>query len=332
MFPACALFTAVRKKGHGVTMVTDGRGEVFCADISPKIVLNTVRFSYRKILAIMLDFAHTFLKFFRLWRKESPDVIVGFGGILTVIPPLVGKILGSRVIIYEQNAIIGRANKFLEKFADLKLSTFELGGEWIEIAAPVREEFSRCGRPYECEGNINILVLGGSQGAASFTKIIPEALSLIDERERKSIEITQQTGKGNIEELRNLYENIGIKSTLKEFIQNVAEVMATAQLVICRSGASTLSELATTGRPAILIPYPNSSKDHQLHNAVYYQGKKAAWVLEEKEGIASELAEIIMEVLQNRELLKSAAYNMMRSSAGRAVDDFVKLIEKTYSG
>jgi UDP-N-acetylglucosamine--N-acetylmuramyl-(pentapeptide) pyrophosphoryl-undecaprenol N-acetylglucosamine transferase len=330
MFPACALFAAARKEGHGVSMVTDSRGEIFCADISPKIVLNTVRFSHKKIFSIMLDFASTFLKFFRLWRRGSPDVIVGFGGILTVIPPLVGKIFGSKVVIYEQNSVVGKANKFLEKFADLKLSTFELGNEWMKIAAPVRTEFCKWVLPYRCDGKINILVLGGSQGAVSFAKIIPEALSLVDVRKRKSIEITQQVGKNDLEKLRNFYGNIGIKSTLEEFIRNVAEVMAKAQLVICRSGASTLSELAMLGRPAILIPYPNSSRDHQLHNAIYYKNKKAAWVLEEKDGIALELAEIIQKVLQNRELLKSAAYNMMKSSTDRAANDFVKLIEKVH--
>jgi UDP-N-acetylglucosamine--N-acetylmuramyl-(pentapeptide) pyrophosphoryl-undecaprenol N-acetylglucosamine transferase len=330
MFPACALFMSAQKRGHSVGMVTDGRGEIFCADISPKIVLNTVRFSYKKIFGIIIGFASTFLKFFRLWRQETPDVIVGFGGILTIIPPLVGKILGSKVIIYEQNAIVGRANKFLEKFANLKLSTFELGNDWIKISAPVREEFSKCARPYKCDGKINILILGGSQGAASFAKIIPQALSLIDPRERKNIEIIQQVGSSSVEKLRVSYENIGVKSTLEKFIKNVAEAMANAQLVICRSGASTLSELAATGRPAILIPYCNSSKDHQLHNANYYKSKKAVWILEEKIGIDQELAKIIQQILRDRELLKSAAYNMMKSFAGRAVEDFVELIERAH--
>jgi UDP-N-acetylglucosamine--N-acetylmuramyl-(pentapeptide) pyrophosphoryl-undecaprenol N-acetylglucosamine transferase len=325
MFPACALFKSMRRKGFDVSMITDGRGNAFCGDISEKTVLNTVRFSYKKLFSVVFHFISIFLKFFGMWVANCPDVIIGFGGILTFVPIIVAKLFGAKVVIYEQNAIIGKANKLLQKVADLKLSTFKLNENWLEIAAPVREEFLKS-HPYKCDKNIKILVMGGSQGALSFAKIIPEAMALMSPKERNKIEIIQQVDRKNIQKLSEYYRSLEIKAILKIFIDNMAEIMNEAQLVICRSGASTLSELAAIGRPAVLIPYPESSGNHQLYNAMYYQNKKAAWVLEEKQNIADELTCLIRQILQNRELLKVAASNMINDSVKGATDNFIKLI------
>jgi UDP-N-acetylglucosamine--N-acetylmuramyl-(pentapeptide) pyrophosphoryl-undecaprenol N-acetylglucosamine transferase len=196
----------------------------------------------------------------------------------------------------------------------------------MEVSAPVRGEFIK-NIPYKCEKIVKILIIGGSQGAASFSKIVPEAIALLNEKERKSIEIIQQVSYGDIDQLKQTYKNLGIKSTLKGFIHDIAKIMLDSQLIICRSGASTLSELAATGRPAILIPYPNAADNHQLYNALYYKNKKAAWVLEEKEGIIDELGKILRQILQDRELLKIASSHMISGSRDRTTDNFIKQIE-----
>jgi UDP-N-acetylglucosamine--N-acetylmuramyl-(pentapeptide) pyrophosphoryl-undecaprenol N-acetylglucosamine transferase len=152
-------------------------------------------------------------------------------------------------------------------------------------------------------------------------------MELLSAEDRKNIEIVQQVDDKNIEKLSQTYGYLGIKATLRNFLHNVAEIMLSSQLVICRSGASTLSELFATGRPAILIPYPNSADNHQFHNAMYCKNKGAAWVLEENNDAFKKLGEILQRVLQNRELLKTASSHMMDSSVSRATDNFVKLIE-----
>jgi UDP-N-acetylglucosamine--N-acetylmuramyl-(pentapeptide) pyrophosphoryl-undecaprenol N-acetylglucosamine transferase len=327
MFPACALFDAIRRRGHDVAVVTDARGNAFCEGIEKKVVVDTVRFSYKNLFGLIYYAISASLKFFRLWRGKRPDVIVGFGGVFTVIPLIIAKILGSKVIIYEQNAVVGKANKFLEKFADLKLSFFKLDGKWMETPAPVRSDFV-CDIPYECDGIVKILVIGGSQGAASFSKIIPDALGMLNPEDRRHIEIIQQASYGDSEELSQIYASLGVKATLKNFLRDVATIMADSQLVICRSGASTLSELSVMGRPAILIPYPNASDNHQFHNAKRYEDKKAAWVLEEKDGISEKLGKIIHQILENRELLKIASFHMMNDSVSRVAENsFIKLVE-----
>jgi UDP-N-acetylglucosamine--N-acetylmuramyl-(pentapeptide) pyrophosphoryl-undecaprenol N-acetylglucosamine transferase len=326
MFPAYALFQALQKKRSDVAMVTDVRGSIYCGSVSEKIVLSTIRFSYKNILKVGYYSLLALSKFYKFWFHKRPDIVIGFGGVFTVIPLLVARVLGSKIIIYEQNSILGKANGFLERFADLKLSSFRLGEGWLEIPAPVRSEFTK-NIPYECEKIVKILVIGGSQGAASFSKIIPEAMALLNKKERKSIEIIQQASYGAVDQLEQIYKDLGIKSTLKSFVHDVATIMLDSQLIICRSGASTLSELAATGRPAILIPYPNATDNHQLHNALYYKNKKAAWVLEEKEGIANELGKVLRQILQDRELLKIASFHMINGSMDRAADNFIKQIE-----
>jgi len=329
MFPACALLEAIKQSGHHTHMITDTRGNTFCDSIEDKTVVNTVRISIKTIPHAAIGFCRIVLKFFKLWKSDHPDIIIGFGGLFTVAPIIVAKILGAKVVIYEQNSIVGKANRLLEKISDLKLSTFKIDLSWKLIAPPVRKEFLSAKRvPYPCDGKIKIVVIGGSQGALSFSQIVPNALSLIDENQRKNIELVQQVSVGSISELQQKYQQIGVQAKLLNFVHNIAEEMASAQLVICRSGASTLAELSALGRPAILIPYPKAAENHQFHNAMYYKNKNAAWIVQENKNTEKELSEIIISILNNRELLKTAASNMINELIGNSTDTFVDFIEK----
>lgn len=332
MFPACALFDTLKQKGYSVKLVTDKRGNVFCNDInnSDKILLNTIRFSIRHLAAVIFKSAGVFFKLFRMWFNNRPTIAIGFGNFCTIVPLITAKIFGAKIILYEQNSIIGKANSFLSYIADLKLAAFVVGDGWQHLASPARKEFlEKKNIPYVCDEKIKILVIGGSQGAKSFNSIIPMAISKLDESLRQKIEITQQVEYENLEPLQEFYQKFGVQSTLLKFVNNVAEIMSDSQLVICRSGASTLTELSVLGRPAILIPYPKAANNHQYHNALYYKNKNAAWLLEEKDNFqetALELSKILRNILKNKELLKSTASNMINTSASNAMDDFVKLI------
>lgn len=329
MFPACALFYAMKEKNHDATLVTDKRGDVFCGGISKKIVLDTVRISMRKLPSVLVHLAKDFAKFWKTWRNDTPDVVVGFGGLFTVIPLLTAKIFGAKVVICEQNTVIGKANRLLEPFADLKLSAFDIGGFWKKVSMPVRKEFLQFSHTYNCGGGIKILIIGGSQGARSFSRIIPEALARLDRDVRKNIEIVQQISFDNISDMQDMYSNLGVKAKLLKFVDNVAELMSDAQLVICRAGASTLSELAEMGRPAVLIPYPEASENHQYKNAVYYAEKDAAWVVEENSCAAEKLSDILDNVVRDRSILRRVAENIRKTKAACASDSLIELIEQT---
>lgn len=329
MFPACALFFAMKKKNHDVTLVTDKRGDVFCSDVRDKIVLDTVRISMKKLPSVVMHLMKTFSKFWRMWKNETPEIIVGFGGLFTVIPLIVSKIFGAKVVICEQNIIVGKANKLLSYVSDLKLSAFDIDPFWKRVSMPVRKEFSQFSREYTCDEKIKILIIGGSQGAKSFSKIIPEALSKLNDNARQHIEIVQQISSGNISEMQATYDKLNVKANLLKFIDNVAEVMAKSQLVICRAGASTLSELVEMGRPSILIPYPAAAENHQYKNAMYYAKRDAAWVVEEGSTAAEKLSCILDQVIRDKNILKQVAQNIRNTKETCTLNDLVELIEQT---
>jgi UDP-N-acetylglucosamine--N-acetylmuramyl-(pentapeptide) pyrophosphoryl-undecaprenol N-acetylglucosamine transferase len=327
MFPACALAKAMDGR-HDVLLITDARGAVFCEDVQRKVVVETVRLSAN--VAALGRIIKGFFSFMRRWLRNPPDVVVGFGGLCTVIPVLVAAILGAKVVIYEQNAVVGKANRLLSPLSRLKLSFFDIGNGWQRLSPPVRNDFLKLlDVPYQYTPNgiLRILVMGGSQGARSFARIIPEALELLDESQRQRVEIIQQAAVAEQEQLRQLYEAIGVKFTVRHFLYNVAEIMAQSQLVICRAGASTLAELTTLGRPAVLVPYPAATNNHQFFNAMNYMKKNAAWLVEEKDDAVEKISVILKKVLENGELLKSAASNMIDTSMSSANDAFVEILE-----
>lgn len=328
MFPACALFLAIKKKEHDVTLITDKRGDTYCSGISPKIVIDTFRFSYKNLLSAVWRCLDTAITFCKTWHNDSPDVVVGFGGLFSVVPLIIAKMFGAKIVICEQNVVVGKANKLLSRIADLKLSAFEIDSSWKKVSMPVRKEFLEANHDYYCDGNIKILVIGGSQGAKSFSQIIPEALRKLDKETREKIEIVQQISYDSISSMQNLYESIGVRATLMKFVTNVAEIMSESQLVICRAGASTLSELEEMSRPAVLIPFPEAADNHQYENAMYYEKRKAAWIIEESKKSAEELAKILSAVVDNRDILKQMSQSMKKNKDNSKLDDFVKLMEE----
>lgn len=332
MFPACALFLAMKEKNHDVTLITDKRGNVFCSDISPKIVLDTVRFSVKNFLYIIWYCMINSIRFCKIWYGNPPEVVIGFGGLFTFLPLVIAKILGAKIVICEQNIVVGKANKLLGTISNLKLSAFDINSGWKKISMPVRKEFKNVSHDYRCDGIIKILVIGGSQGARSFSKIIPGALRKLDKISREKIEIVQQISYGNISDMRALYDSIGVKATLLKFVDNVAEVMSDIQLVICRAGASTLSELVEMTRPAVLIPFPEAADNHQYMNAMYYKERHAAWVVEEGEKSSDELAKILTTILNDRGVLKQMAVNIKKINENSTINDFVALIEQIRKG
>ena len=315
MFPATALLEELQKRGHQVRMITDERGSVFCKNVENKVILETIRFSRGKNFAAIASMFRVFLEVSKVWKKDTPDIIIGFGGLFTVIPSLVGKVFGAKLIIYEQNAVIGKANRLLSWIANVKLCTLFQKESWKIVPPPVRKEFlDKKKSAYICDFKIKIAVIGGSQGAASFSDIVPCALSMLEDKQKENIEIIQQVSLEKIFILQKKYDEIGIKASLETFIHNIAEEMLSSQLIICRSGASTLAELSAVGCPAILIPYPNASENHQLLNAMHYQDKGKAWIVTESSDIEKKLCAIIANIINDRSLLKKRVKNIMSNN------------------
>ena len=227
--------------------------------------------------------------------RLRPALVVGFGGYASVPTVYAAQRAGLPTLLHEQNAVLGRANRMLAAQARAVATSFPetaaLGKATPRLTGnPVRPAIAALGeQPYPAmDGTLRLLVLGGSQGARVFARLIPAALAALAAERRRQIAIAQQCRPEDLEQVRSAYAALGQPAELADFFTDVAERLAIAHLVISRSGASTVAELAAAGRPAILLPYPHATDDHQTANATAFAGAGAGWLMPEASDDARE--------------------------------------------
>ncbi|MDT7519407.1 undecaprenyldiphospho-muramoylpentapeptide beta-N-acetylglucosaminyltransferase [Rhodoferax sp. TBRC 17660] len=215
-------------------------------------------------------------------RRVRPDVVVGLGGYITFPGGMMGVLCGKPLVLHEQNSVAGLANKVLAGVADRVFSAFPgvmPKAEWI--GNPLRAEFLNLPTPEQRfagrSGPLKVLVVGGSLGARALNTVVPQALALIPEGQRPIV--THQAGEKQIDELRANYAAAGVQAHLTPFIDNTALAFADADLVICRAGASTVTELAAVGAPAAFVPFPSAVDDHQTFNARFLVEQGGGWLM-----------------------------------------------------
>ena len=273
----------------------------------------------------------------RIIMRIRPSIVLGMGGYPAFPGGLMASLLNKPLIIHEQNAIAGLTNKMLAKVADKILlgfpGPFPESSNRVEVTGnPVRSEILSLPIPEQRflgrTGNIKILVIGGSLGASALNNIIPQALQRIPEDERPIV--THQAGKQHIEALRENYREKGVQGKLIDFIDDMAANYADCDLVICRAGALTITELAAVGVASILIPYPYAVDDHQTANANYLFKQGAAILLPQHELTPENLAKKIME-LSREQLLDMAkiARSLARQDSVQRVAQVCIAMEKS---
>jgi len=241
-------------------------------------------------------------------RKRQPAVVVGFGGYVAGPGALAARLAGLPLVLHEQNARPGLTNRVLQPLARLKFCGFSgwPGAQWV--GNPVRDEILALPEPEvryagRADG-LRVLVFGGSQGARFLNEQAPAALAQLAQRLR--LEIRHQAGRGQAEEVRARYQAQGLAAEVSEFIDDMAEAYAWADLAICRSGALTLAELAAAGLPAILVPFPHAVDDHQTANARVFAEAGAAVLLPQAGLDAAGLAQAIRDLADRARLLAMA--------------------------
>ncbi len=339
MFPAQALARELLARGIGVALITDRRGGGFGPDL-PQV--ETYRISAgawagRGPLgkaANVLRLGLGYLQARRFLKAFAADGVVGFGGYPSVPTVFAGSHLGLRVVLHEQNAVLGRANRLLAGRAEsLATSYAEIDGVPASCFAktrytgnPVRPAIAALGkRPYALpDGNaaIRLLVTGGSQGASIFNDVVPDALCRLPQNLRARIEICQQVRGPVGARIATAYDACGIRHELREFFDDMPERLAAAHLVICRAGASTVSELTAAGRPGLLVPYPAAADDHQSANARRLADAGGGWLIPQAALTAPYLAERLTSLLSNPALLGKAS----RCARAAARDDAAKAL------
>jgi UDP-N-acetylglucosamine--N-acetylmuramyl-(pentapeptide) pyrophosphoryl-undecaprenol N-acetylglucosamine transferase len=244
----------------------------------------------------------------KIMRRLKPSVVLGMGGYITFPGGLVSKLLKRPLVLHESNSVAGSANLALAKIAMRVLTGFPntmKSAEWV--GNPIREEFDHVQAPalrYEQrQGPLSILVVGGSLGAAALNENIPAALALIPQENRPTV--IHQAGDKHLVDLQNRYTQLGVVADIRPFIDDMPSAYAQADLVICRSGAMTVSELAACGVASCLIPFPHAIDDHQTANAKFLSNADAAVLLPQQHLNPQDLALMIQNF--NRADLKEMA-------------------------
>lgn len=282
LFPAEALAYTLKNRGWDVHLATDERAERLAAKFPADQVhiIPSATIGSKNPLALIKTFL-TLWRGFRIaskvLQKSKPAVVVGFGGYPTLPPVFAATRRGTPTLIHEQNAVMGRANRALASRVDaiaggfLSPDTDSLTGKIVVTGNPVRpavlEAAKRAYQPPAPDGAFRLLVFGGSQGAQFFSEAVAPAVAALDASQRDRLKIVQQAREEDRADLEAAYRDIGMDVDISPFFGDLAEKMAAAHLVISRSGASTVSEIAVIGRPALLVPYPYALDHDQAANA-----------------------------------------------------------------
>ncbi|MCX7066494.1 MAG: undecaprenyldiphospho-muramoylpentapeptide beta-N-acetylglucosaminyltransferase [Methylococcales bacterium] len=257
----------------------------------------------------------------RFLRQRKPNVVLGMGGFVAGPGGLMAKLLGIPLVIHEQNRVVGTTNRLLARFANQVLEafpdSFKKSTKAICTGNPLRKAFLEqlYGQKTLGQG-IKILVIGGSQGAQILNEVVPEAVSLLD---FPSVQIRHQTGMAMQAQVAKRYQELGINAHIPAFINDMVVAYQWADILICRAGAMTVSEVAAVGIPAIFVPLPNAIDDHQTANANYLTDANAGILLMQKDLNAENLAKQITTLLKHTKTIALAAKRLARLDATEVV-------------
>ncbi len=342
MFPADALARDLVSRGYQVALLTDVRGkkfEPFGAGV-PVYVINSATLGRGLIgkAKSVLSLARGYFEARALLKKLKPSVVVGFGGYPSFPGVYAAQKMDIPTIIHEQNAVLGKANAMLADGAErIALSWENSGGmrneerkRSIVTGNPVRPDIAALyTQPYpviEANGKLNIFIMGGSLGATIFGEVLPKAFAQLPEDYRKRLSIVQQCRAEDIEDVRAAYRDMGIDANTQVFFSDVADQLKKAHLFIGRSGASTVAEVATAGRPAIFVPYPHHADQQQMRNAETVADMGGGWVMTQSGFTPEALNARIQTFLQTPQILfraAEAARNCGRPDAARKLGNVV---------
>jgi UDP-N-acetylglucosamine--N-acetylmuramyl-(pentapeptide) pyrophosphoryl-undecaprenol N-acetylglucosamine transferase len=299
LFPAQALAGELQKRGHGVVVMTDARFKNY-ATAFPNARIETVpsaAFSDRSFVGLLSSPFEIIAGIAMSWVKLShlkPAAVVGFGGYPSV-PVMVAAIL-KRIptAILSPDALLGRANRLVMNYVDLIAANLPLVrflpkdmGKIVYTGNTLRPEVvALANAPYDtptATGSLKLLVFGGSQGARFFSEAVPAAVALLPDAVRSRLDIVQQCRPEDLEAVKAIYAKAQVKAELAPFFNDLPGRMAAAHLVIARSGAGTVSELAVIGRPAILVPLPHALDDNQTPNADALANAGGGWRMRQSE-------------------------------------------------
>lgn len=342
MFPAQALAETMLARGWRVALATDPRGARYAGGFPAAVerrATPAATFAQGSLLtrvtapfAIAAGVAQTVLTM----RRDRPAVVAGFGGYPALPAMLAAGILKIPRLIHEQNGVLGRVNRrFATKVAVVACGTWPTdlpeGTHGLHVGNPVRATvLAMQGVPYSAPGAgpIGLVVIGGSQGAGVFSRLLPEAMKHIEPALRDRLRLSQQVRAEDMDRVRAAYEDLGMTPDLRGFFDDVPQRLAQAALVVSRAGASSIADITVIGRPAILIPYPHAMDDHQTANARGLVEAGGAFLLPEAEITPEQLAATLAAILSDPEGASAMAEAAVRVGRPDAAAHLAALVEK----
>ena len=344
LIPAFALATELLRRGHHVALITDERGAAIPgkpASLPVHVLpagriegLNPLRW-VRGLMAIREGRRMAR----RLFDNFEPSAVIGFGGYPALPAVLAAHSARIPTIIHEQNAVLGRVNRFLARRVNAIATAYRVVGRLAPkhrgkvhlVGNPVRDEvLALRDLPYPPFGEdslLRILVTGGSQGARVLSEVVPDGLAMLQTALRLRLQVTQQCRPEDIDAVRSRYAGHDIPAELGTYFENMAERLADAHLFIGRAGASTIAELTAVGRPAILVPLPIATDDHQTANAREMVASGGARSIRQTRFTSVELAKQIQAMAQHPDTLATAAHAAWNCGYPNAARDLADLVE-----
>lgn len=339
IFPGLAVAQALRERGWTVHWL-GGRGSPQSPSMESRLVpphgfaMEYVDFSgvrgkgLATLIKLPLRLLRALWQSWQVLRRVRPDVVIGLGGYISAPAGVVAALTGRALMLHEQNSVAGLANRVLARLARRVFSAFPdvlPGAAWV--GNPLRTGFLGQAAPAlrfaGRSGPLRVLVVGGSLGAQALNNIVPQALALLPADARPVV--THQSGEKQIGALRASYAAASVQAELTPFIQDTAQAFAEADLVICRAGASTVTELAAVGVAAVYVPFPSAVDDHQTRNARFLVAQGGGWLLPQQELTP----EALLPYLQlDRTRLLAAATQAKTMQKLQATEDMVRACEE----
>ncbi len=345
LFPALALARELKGRGHKVLLFSDERARSYGHDMPVDEIFiipaaSIASLQPHKLFPALFALARGCYLSWKLMGNKNISAMTGFGGYPT-LPPLYGaRLRGIPVVLHEANAVMGRANRLAAGFASAVAGSFE---KLKYLPAAAIKKYTITGNPVrdaviemrkasykapEMNEAFELLVFGGSQGARAFSDIIPDALGSLGREYKARLQIVQQCRPEDVARVEKTYQRAGIKAEISHFFNDMPKRIAKAHLIICRAGASTVSEIACIGRPAILVPFPHAIDQDQKANAKLLDDAGGGWLWEEKDLTPAELCRRITELMNSPHALEKTARNARKAARPDAASRLADLVEK----
>ena len=338
IFPALAVAETLQAHGHRVILFTDERGAPMAeGKISYRLISSASPFKAGLLakLSGLASLSFGFAQSILAMVMRRPACVIGFGGYPSLAPILAGRLMRARCILHEQNAVMGRANRLLGKWAHHVALSFAVtkgapaGPNTHITGLPVREAFTKIARYQDDNKAMTITVIGGSLGAQIFADVIPQAIALLPDDIKANLTITQQARDEHIASLKAHYHSLGITADVARFFHDVASLYEASDIIISRSGASSVQEIATAGRASLLIPFAGALDDHQTGNAMRLVEAGGAMMISEAQADAKLVANQLKALITDhdkRHAMAQAAQSIAIASASQTIASLTGLV------